>query len=414
MSFKAEIITIGDEILYGQTLDTNSHWISEELDAIDIKVVQKTTIGDNEHQILQTLEAAEGRADIILITGGLGPTSDDLTKPTLAKYFGASLHLNDEALQEIYQLFSSVGRVPTSMNEQQAELPDNCEKISNTVGTAPGMWFEEHGRVFISMPGVPREMKEMMRRTILPRLAAKYSTSNILHRIIRTVGIPESRLADKIRSWEEALPDEVKLAYLPSLGQVKLRLTAVGNNHTDLQQSLNKATDDLLPILGDYYYGQGNVELEEVIGQMLKEAGATVATAESCTGGNVAGTIVGVAGSSDYFIGSVVAYDNSVKMKELGVEAKTLEEHGAVSEQVVRQMAMGVREKLGTTVGISTSGVAGPSGGSDEKPVGTVWIGYSDGEKTTAEKMTFTKDRGINIRLSTLAALNLLRLNFRR
>ncbi|MEM9325981.1 MAG: competence/damage-inducible protein A [Bacteroidota bacterium] len=414
MAHTAEIITIGDEILYGQTLDTNSHWLSGALDGINIKVIQKSTIGDQEEQITHALREAEKRADIILITGGLGPTNDDLTKPTLAKYFDVQLRLNEEALQEIYDLFALVGRVPTSMNEKQAELPTNAEKIKNTVGTAPGMWFQERGKVFISMPGVPREMKEMMQRTILPRLSEQFATGAIVHRMIRTVGIPESKLAEKIAAWEAALPTPIRLAYLPSLGQVKLRMTATGEDASLLEKLLDESTEALLPLVGDYYYGTGTTELEELVGIILKEADATVATAESCTGGMVAGTLVSIPGSSDYFVGGVVAYDNRIKMQVLGVSKQTLEAHGAVSGPVVQEMAMGVRKKFQTSVGIATSGVAGPAGGSEDKPVGTVWIGYSDERKTTAEKMVFTKDRALNIRLSTLAALNLLRLNFQR
>jgi len=412
MPVKAEIIAIGDEILYGQTLDTNSHWISQQLDLLNIKVHQKTTIGDTEEHILTTLKEAESRADIILITGGLGPTTDDLTKPCLAKYFNVGLTLNEEALEEITTLFNRAGRTMTIQNEKQAELPDNCEKISNTMGTAPGMWFEERGKVFMSMPGVPYEMKIMMERDVLPRLSKKYQKDVIVHRIVKTVGIAESRLADMIKDWQAALPSDQKLAYLPTHGQVKLRITGTGVSEKDIKAGIQKSIDQLLPIIDRYVFGYDEDELEAVIGTMLKAKNASIATAESCTGGNVAAAITKVAGSSAYFMGSVIAYDNAVKENLLGVSPSDLEEHGAVSEDVVKQMAEGVRKKLKTDVGISTSGIAGPGGGSEEKPVGTIWFGYSDGEKTVAKKMNFTKNRELNIKFAAVFALNMIRMNF--
>jgi len=412
MSVKAEIITIGDEILYGQTLDTNSHWISQKLDELSIKVYQKTTISDTEDHILQSLKDAESRADIILVTGGLGPTSDDLTKPCLAKYFNVGLTLNEEALQEIKDLFNRAGREMTIHNEQQAELPDNCEKISNTMGTAPGMWFEERGKIFMSMPGVPYEMKTMMERDVLPRLASRFQKEVIVHRIVKTVGIPESRLADMIKDWQKALPQNQKLAYLPTHGQVKLRITGMGADESKIEEDIQNSIDSLVPLISKYVYGYDDDELETVLGKLLMAQGATIGTAESCTGGNIAATITKVPGSSSYFMGSIVAYDNEVKKKALGVSTEALEKFGAVSEEVVKQMAEGVRLKLGTDVGISTSGIAGPGGGSEDKPVGTVWVGYSDKDKTVARKMNFTKDREMNIRFATTFGLNMFRLNF--
>ena len=412
MSVKAEIIAIGDEILYGQTLDTNSHWISQKLDELNIKVYQKTTIGDTEDHILSSLKQAEARADIVLITGGLGPTSDDLTKPCLAKYFNVGLTLNEEALQEIKDLFNRAGRDMTIHNELQAELPDNCEKISNKMGTAPGMWFEERGTIFMSMPGVPYEMKTMMERDVLPRLAARFQKEVIVHRIVKTVGIPESRLADLIKDWQAALPPHQKLAYLPTHGQVKLRITGTGGDEPQIRKDIQKSIDDLVPLITKYVYGYDHDELETVLGKMLLDRQATISTAESCTGGNIAAAITKVPGSSAYFMGSVVAYDNEIKKKALGVSEATLSAHGAVSEEVVKEMAEGVRLKMGTDVGISTSGIAGPGGGSEEKPVGTVWIGYADKDKTVARKMNFTKDREMNIRFATTFGLNMFRLNF--
>ena len=412
MLIKAEIIAIGDEILYGQTLDTNSHWISQELDTLNIKVHQKTTIGDTEKHILTALKEAESRADIILITGGLGPTTDDLTKPCLAKYFGVGMTMNEEALEEITSLFNRAGRTMTIQNEKQAELPDNCEKITNAMGTAPGMWFEERGKVFMSMPGVPYEMKAMMEKDVLPRLGAKFQKEVIVHRIVKTVGIAESRIADMIEEWQSNLPENQKLAYLPTHGQVKLRITGTGAEEDIVRQHIQKSIDKLLPLIDRYVFGFDDDELEVVIGEMLKSKNATISTAESCTGGNVAAAITKVAGSSAYFMGSIIAYDNAVKQNLLDVSSSDLEKYGAVSEEVVKQMAEGVRKKLNTDVGISTSGIAGPGGGTEEKPVGTIWFGYSDGKKTIARKMNFTKNRELNIKFATVFALNIFRMNF--
>ncbi|MDH5609001.1 MAG: competence/damage-inducible protein A [Cyclobacteriaceae bacterium] len=408
----AEIITIGDEILYGQTLDTNSHWISGQLDAINIHVRQKTTIGDDKDQILATLAAAEKRADVILITGGLGPTRDDLTKPLLAQYFGVGLKTNDEALTEIAQLFATAGKEMTELNLQQADLPENCIKITNQMGTAPGMWFEERNKVFIAMPGVPYEMKAMMEASILPRLQKKFNTASIYHRIIKTIGIPESKLAHLISDWESALPAPIRLAYLPSPGQVKLRLTSSGNDPETLKLAIQKETERLLPIAGKYIYGYDDDEIEAVIGKRLLAHKHTLATAESCTGGYLSSLLTRVPGSSAYFKGSVIAYSNEIKQNELGVPATTLESFGAVSEQVVIAMAEGIRKKYGTDTALATSGIAGPGGGTEEKPVGTVWIAYSDAHRTVARKLQFSTDRQLNITLGALAALNLFRLNY--
>ncbi|MBV6647070.1 MAG: competence/damage-inducible protein A [Cyclobacteriaceae bacterium] len=412
MAITAEIITIGDEILYGQTLDTNSHWISSALDAINIKVFQKTTIGDTRDHILTAFREAENRANIILITGGLGPTKDDLTKPLLAEYFGVPLRLNEEALEEITSLFARAGRTMTDPNRKQAELPEGCLKITNRMGTAPGMWMERDNRVFISMPGVPYEMKNMMQEVLLPKLAARFGQGAIFHKIVRTVGVPESHLASLISDWEDQLPAHLKLAYLPSMGQVKLRLTGYGDNEQVLKQEVHEAIKQVLPVIKKHIYGYDEDELESVIGQWLKQQNKTLGTAESCTGGHLAGMITSVPGSSAYYKGTIVSYDNEVKESLLDVPAEMIEKHGAVSEEVVKTMAENVRKKLKVDVGLATSGIAGPDGGTVEKPVGTIWIAYADDKKTIAKKLNFTKDRKLNIQFSALAALNLFRLNF--
>lgn len=412
MPVKAEIITIGDEILYGQTLDTNSHWMSSALDDINVKVHQKTTIGDTEEHILTALAEAENRAEVILITGGLGPTNDDLTKPTLAKYFDVTLIRNEEALQEITQLFYRAGREMSVMNERQADLPANCQKITNRVGTAPGMWFDVRGKIFISMPGVPYEMKEMMQRNILPMLRDRFTKEVIHHKMIKTVGVPESTLAEKIQDWENNLPAHLKLAYLPTFGQVKLRLTGTGQNLEALKAETEQQVNALLPLIERHVFGYDDDVLEAVLGQMLIAKKATLATAESCTGGQIAGALTSIPGSSAYFKGAIVAYDNQVKIDQLQVDPQSISQHGAVSEEVVTQMARNVRKILKTDVGIATSGIAGPGGGTETKPVGTIWLGYSDAEKTIAKKVQFTRNREMNIKFGVLAALNLFRMNF--
>ncbi|MEM8567890.1 MAG: competence/damage-inducible protein A, partial [Bacteroidota bacterium] len=381
---KAEIITIGDEILYGHILDTNSKWMSEALDNIGIKVVRKTTIGDKREELLQAFSEAEKRADLVLITGGLGPTNDDLTKPCLAEYFNCEIKIHAKALTEVTEFFNSKGRELTEVNKQQAALPICSEFLSNKIGTAPGMWFERGGKIFVSMPGIPREMQLLMTNEVLPRAQHFFDTDIIYHKIVKTIGIGESWLADKIEGWELNLPKHISLAYLPSLGQVKLRLTAVGNDKEVLKYEVEKQIDQLKPLAGKYIFGYNADQIQEVVGRMLKGNGLTVATAESCTGGYLAHMITSVPGSSAYFQGSVIPYHNDHKVNLLKVKPQTLKEFGAVSEQTVIEMANGVRKRFGTSIGVSTSGIAGPSGGSEEKPVGTVWIAVSTQEETIA------------------------------
>ena len=406
----AEIITIGDEILYGQITDTNSQWMSYELDKIGIKTIRKSSVGDDEAEILQILKEAEGRADLILITGGLGPTKDDITKKTLALYFDSELKVNDEALDDVTEFFRKRGRELTGLNQNQALLPDKSQIVRNRLGTAPGMWFEKGKKVFVSMPGVPFEMKGMMEEVVLNRVKAFYQTPFIEHRIIRTIGIGESFLAEKIEHWEESLPPHMKLAYLPSIGEVKLRITAFGDEARILGKELDEQTEKLLALAGKYVYAFGENEFEKALGDILRKHKKTIAFAESCTGGFISYSIARIPGASDYFKGSVVAYQNEVKVNQLGVKEETLQQHGAVSEDTVKEMARGVRQRLGADVGIATSGIAGPGGGTPEKPVGTIWIAYDDGQQVIAKKLHTSWTREVNIRWAMLAALNLVRL----
>lgn len=406
-----EVLAIGDELLYGQTLDTNSHWISGEVGKKGMKVIHRTTIGDNEQDILTAFELAEKRADIVLITGGLGPTSDDLTKPCLAKYFNCRLKMHEEALQEVTAFFARRGREMLEVNRQQAALPECCTKITNTIGTAPGMWFERKGKVFVSMPGVPVEMKKMMTEIIIPKLMETFRPPVIHHQIIRTIGIGESFLAEKIKEWERALPAHVKLAYLPGYGEVKLRLTATGQSSETLKNETLQLAQELKPLIGEYIFAFDDQPLEKVIGEMLRSRGLKISIAESCTGGYLSHLITTVPGSSDYFLGSMIPYDYEIKMRQLGVKPETLERYGAVSEPTIIEMANIVRAKFNAHIGVATSGIAGPGGATPEKPVGTIWIAFSDKKKTVTKKLQLSSERDVNIRAASLAVLNLIRLN---
>ncbi|HNR72871.1 MAG TPA: competence/damage-inducible protein A, partial [Cyclobacteriaceae bacterium] len=392
----AELLIIGDEILYGQITDTNSQWMSVELDKIGIKVVRRTTVGDVESEILTAFAEAEKRADVILITGGLGPTSDDLTKPCLAKYFNCELKIHDEALAEVTEFFKSRGRELTELNRQQAALPSACVKITNALGTAPGMWFDKGDKVFMSMPGVPHEMKKMMTDHVIPQLRKKYQLPVIYHKVIRTIGIGESFLAEKIADWEKALPSHIKLAYLPSLGEVRLRLTGFGSSLTQLESETNLLVDKLNERVGQFIYGYGEDPIEVVLGRTLRDRKLTLSIAESCTGGYLSHLITSVPGSSEYFLGTMIPYAYEIKMRQLGVKPETLEKYGAVSEPTIVEMANIVRAKFSTDIGVATSGIAGPGGATPDKPVGTVWIAYSDKHHTVTKKLQLTKDRMLN------------------
>ncbi len=408
-SVRAEIITIGDEILFGQIIDTNTQWIGTQLTDIGIRPARKTSVGDNRQDILDAFTQASQRVEVVIVTGGLGPTRDDITKHTFCEYFGTELEINQEALALVTEFFAKRGRAMTELNIQQAALPKNCTYIPNLWGTAPGMWFEKDGVIYVSLPGVPYEMKSLMEFEILPRLKARFSTHIIQHKSIRTIGIGESFLAEKISSWEDALPENIKLAYLPHFGQVRLRLTGTGTDQEVLEKELAEQVALVLPLIEEHVFGYDSDELETVIGNLLINGNATVGTAESCTGGYVANQITSIPGSSRYFEGSVVSYSNDVKMNVLGVSRETLEAYGAVSEQTAREMAEGARRLLNTTFAISTTGIAGPDGGTAEKPVGTVWIACATPEETFTQLLTLRNNRKINIELTCSYALNLLR-----
>jgi nicotinamide-nucleotide amidase len=404
-----EIITIGDEILIGQIVDTNSAWLGQNLNAIGVKVVQITSVQDSADAIKTALAAAATRANIVLITGGLGPTKDDITKKVLCQYFGVGMVRNAQVVEHLEAIFTARGRKLLDVNLPQADLPANCQVLWNRLGTAPGMWFEQSGVVYVSMPGVPYEMKTIAAEELLPRIKATFSLPHIVHKTILTAGIPESALADLIKNWEENLPPHIKLAYLPSPGRVRLRLSYYNGTDPDaMQKDIENEAKTLLPIIKKYHFGYETDTIEQAIGKLLMAKSATLSTAESCTGGYIAQLITGVAGSSRYFEGGVVAYSYELKEKLLGVRHDTLYEHGAVSQEAVTEMAEGARQKLGTMYSIAVSGIAGPSGGTPDKPVGTVWIAVGTPTGTVAKQLNFGKERSLNIERSAQYALFML------
>ncbi|MFZ5554260.1 MAG: competence/damage-inducible protein A [Bacteroidota bacterium] len=408
MTVKAEIISIGDELLIGQTVNTNAAWIGRELSLLGIEIHRITTISDQREEIISAISASP--ADIILMTGGLGPTNDDITKSTLASYFGSKLVRNTDIVQRIESYFSQRGREVSEVNRQQADLPDNCTVLTNPLGTASGMWFEKNGKIVISMPGVPYETKAIMTNEVLPRLKERFPLPHLVHRTILTQGIGESFLAEIIKDWETRLRnDGLSLAYLPSPGIVKLRITAKGGEKNNLEKQVNTYINELLTLVPQYIYGFENDRLEQLVGNLLTEKKQTLSTAESCTGGYIAHMITSVPGSSAYFMGTVVSYSNRIKTEILEVKEADLNNYGAVSREVVEQMALGIQKKFQTGYSIAVSGVAGPDGGSDEKPVGTVWIAIAFPGGVESKKFLFEADRIRNIHRTALTALTMLR-----
>lgn len=405
----AEIITIGDELLIGQVIDTNSAWMGQKLNSIGVKVKQITSVSDDAEHIIAALTEARKRANLIFITGGLGPTKDDITKNTLCRYFNTTLRFDEKSFEVITEIFKARGRGVTDTNRKQAEVPSNCEVLLNKWGTAPGMWFDDEGKVFVSMPGVPYEMKGIMEYEVLPRLIERFKLPPIQHRTILTQGIGESNLSDLISSWEDKLPTYMKLAYLPSPGMVRLRITANGSDESALRSEIESEVQKLISIAGEYIYGYEEEKLESIVGNLLREQGKTLSTAESCTGGYIAHKITTIPGSSDYYIGSVIAYANRIKEKFLDVDPNIFEVHGAVSEQAVKAMAVHVKEKFGTDYAIACSGIAGPGGGTDEKPVGTVWLALATPEKVFTRKLLLGRVRERVIMEASQHALNMLR-----
>ncbi len=404
-----EIITIGDEILIGQTVDTNSAWMGNELNLMGIRINRITSVSDNRDEIISTLDEALSRTGVVLITGGLGPTSDDITKETLAGYFSGKLVMDNGVLAEITERLRRRNLQMNENNRRQAMVPDNCKVLKNLTGTAPGMLFEKSGKIVVSMPGVPHEMKHIMKEHVMPLLAGRLPGGVIVHKNIMTYGLAEAMLAEKLVTFENELPAEIRLAYLPAYGVIKLRLTAAGRDERKIKANVKEQVEKLYKIIPDVIYGEDEVTLEEVVGELLNNNNLTLATAESCTGGKIASLITSVPGSSGWFRGSVVAYDNSIKTGVLGVSNDTLRLYGAVSAETAGEMASGVRRLMGTDYAVSVTGIAGPTGGTADKPVGTVWIAIDSERGLVAEKQIFADNRLINISRSSYGALNLLR-----
>jgi nicotinamide-nucleotide amidase len=412
---RAEIISIGDEILIGQIVNTNAVWMAQQLNLIGVNVVSVSTISDSKEDIEQAIGIAFGRADVVLMTGGLGPTKDDVTKKTLSEYFNSPLVLDENVLQDVTEFFKKRGREVSAVNRDQALVPQNCIVIRNSNGTAPGMWLERDGKVCVSMPGVPYEMKEMMSLSILPKLKATYQLPFIYHKTILTQGIGESILAERIEAWEDNLSVKgIKLAYLPQPGMVRLRLSVQGESKEALNTLIEEEIKKVLPLIEEHVFGyelfgEETPALQKITFELLKQKGKTLSVAESCTGGYISSLFTDIPGSSEVFMGGIVPYNNRAKHELAGVSADVFEKYGAVSEACVVQLAEGVIKSFHSDYAISVSGIAGPGGGTPEKPVGFVWIAVSNGKKTEAKNFQFGDNRSRNIVMTANAAISMLR-----
>jgi len=404
----AEIITIGDEILIGQIVDTNSAWMAQQLNSIGIKVKQITSVSDDADHIIEALTAAERRAQIILITGGLGPTKDDITKFTLARYFNMGMRRDQGVLEQVESFFKKINRPMIESNTRQADVPDGCVVVPNKNGTAPCMWFEHNNNIIVSMPGVPFEMMYLMEEEILPRIKKAFKLPAIYHKTILTAGLGESFLAEQIEDIENSLPDAIKLAYLPKLGQVRLRLSTSGPDEEKLKEEVEVYTRQIVNRIRRYVVAEEDVALEKALLDLMKGRGLTLSTAESCTGGFIAHLITKHPGSSAVYAGGAVAYSYELKESVLGVKAETLATYGAVSEQTVKEMASGAVAHFNTDYSVAVSGIAGPDGGTDDKPVGTVWIAVASRTGVVAKMFTFGNKRIQNIERSAMSALSMI------
>lgn len=406
---KCTILSIGDELLIGQTLNTNSHWMSQKMNEIGIDVIHHISLSDNDKDIVNCLNNALLSSQLVLITGGLGPTSDDITKDVLCTYFNGKLIFNEAANQNIENIYRLRNREITEDARQMSFVPDNCIAIQNSLGTAPGMLFRQDEKVIVSMPGVPYEMKAMITNTVIPYLTSNFNLPTIIHKSILTAGVGETVLAEHLKIFEQTKDARIKLAYLPNVGKVRLRLTIKGENKLELENVITKSTNEVIKAVDQYIYGFDDDSFEEKTGELLIQKQLTIGTAESCTGGYIAHLLTSVAGSSAYFKGSIVSYANEVKQDLLHVKKETLQQFGAVSEQTVSEMLSGALQQLKVDVAIAVSGVAGPSGGTAEKPVGTVFIGIATKEKQYIRKLSFTNNRERNIQLTGVVSLVMLR-----
>lgn len=406
---KAEIITIGDEILIGQIVDTNSAWIAEHFNQSGIEVYQITSVHDDKEHIKNALAEAEKNVDLVILTGGLGPTKDDITKNVLSEYFNTKLVVHEPTLENIRERFEKHNIDMNKLNRDQALVPESCTVLPNKAGTAPGMWFEKNDTVFVSVPGVPFEMKYLVQQEVLPRLQGNGKIRAIYHKTVQTQGMPESMLAEKIERWESALPENIKLAYLPNPMSVRLRLSALGNDLDELKEQVEKQIVSLNKIIPENIFGFDNETLAGVINKKLTELGKSLAVAESCTGGYISHLVTSIPGSSVCFKGAVTAYSNESKVNVLGVGPVSLKNYGAVSEQVAREMAFGIKNVMKTDYAVATTGIAGPDGGTPDKPVGTIYIAVAGQKNTEVVKYRFGDNRERNIIRSSQTALQMLR-----
>jgi nicotinamide-nucleotide amidase len=405
----AYILTIGDEILIGQINDTNSAWMAQQLNLQGIRIVGKMSVGDVHNEIIHALDYALHAADLVLITGGLGATKDDITKKSLVEYFGSQLVWHQETYDRMEKIFQKYGRTVNEMNKNSCFMPSNAQVLTNDRGLAPAMWFEENKKVVVSMPGVPYEMQILMTNRVLPKLKASFPMSPIVHRTILTAGEGETMLAEKLDAFEEKLPKNVKLAYLPSLGTVRLRLTARGDDGSVLNQQLDALKTELISLVDYAVAGFDDDTLPVVVGRMVKERGLKIGFAESCTGGYMSHLITSVAGSSEYFEGTIVAYAYDLKEKLLNVSSETLNTEGAVSESCITQMVKGALATLNVDVAVAVSGIAGPSGGTPDKPVGTIWLAVADKNSIKTVQINMDRGRAKNMEYAANVGLNLLR-----
>lgn len=409
-NINASIVTIGDELLIGQVIDTNSAWMAQQLNAIGITVIRRIAVGDNGDDIIRILDDESKWAEVILMTGGLGPTSDDKTKKVLLQYFGGRLVVNEDALANVKYLVEKVFKRPvTDINLEQAQVPDVCEVIQNKRGTAPGMIFYKNNIIYVSMPGVPYEMKGIMEDAVIPMLKQKFILPIIVHRTLLTAGIGESALAEKIKDFEDALPKDIRVAYLPTYGMVRLRLSTSGFDKKITEEKINQEFEKLKNFTKEYLVTDEDEPLQAAVGKILTAKNKTVSTAESCTGGYIAHLITTVPGSSKYFEGSIVSYSNEVKKQRLGVHENTLNTYGAVSEETVIEMLNGLLHQMNTDYGIAVSGIMGPDGGAPDKPVGTVWMAAGDKKNYRTQKINLRFNRERNIEVTAMMALNFLR-----
>ena len=406
----ASVITIGDEILIGQIVDTNAAYISQCLGRIGITVRERISVGDSSQEITQALNRELSLSDVVIMTGGLGPTKDDITKRTLAEYFGCEMVRHQPTYEMVREMLDRRGIEFNELNRRQADVPACCTVLPNRNGTAPGMWFERDGKVVVSLAGVPFEMRALMDEQVTALLRQKYEFRSNVHRTMITFGIAESVLAEKIEAWEDSLPEWLHLAYLPSPSSVRLRLSAYDTDSVQAREQIDACFSELEKIIPDYIVGYEDCSLVDSVARLLVERSATLAVAESCTGGRIAAQIVEKEGASRFFLCGVVSYSNESKSKILGVSAESIERYGAVSRQVAEQMAEGVRRISGADYGVATTGIAGPSGGSAAKPVGTVWIAVAGPTGVTARRMCYGRLREQNIERASASALNMLRL----